>query len=61
MAEPDGSLRCMAPCRLFDGVGGLADTVTDFQPDNPESTGFVFSDFSPWALDEHPRPRPGRL
>ena len=31
-------------------VGGLADTVTDYQPDTPESTGFVFTDYSPWAL-----------
>ena len=32
------------------GVGGLADTVTDFVDENPDSTGFVFADYSPWAL-----------
>ena len=31
-------------------VGGLADTVTDYQPGEPDATGFVFTDYSPWAL-----------
>ena len=31
-------------------IGGLADTVTDYQPGKPDSTGFVFTDYSPWAL-----------
>ena len=32
------------------GVGGLADTVTDFSPQNPRSTGFVFKAYAPAAL-----------
>lgn len=32
------------------GVGGLADTVTDFQPDSGKGTGFVFHDATPQAL-----------
>ena len=31
-------------------VGGLADTVTNFDPSRGDSTGFVFDDFTPWAL-----------
>ncbi len=31
-------------------VGGLADTVTNFEPSRGDSTGFVFEDFTPWAL-----------
>jgi starch synthase len=31
-------------------VGGLADTVTDYAPDRPDSTGFVFRDYTPAAL-----------
>lgn len=31
-------------------VGGLADTVTDPQDDASQGNGFVFSDYSPWAL-----------
>jgi starch synthase len=31
-------------------VGGLADTVTDYAPDRPNSTGFVFRDYTPAAL-----------
>jgi starch synthase len=33
-------------------VGGLADTVTDYAPDRPDSTGFVFREYSPAALLE---------
>ena len=32
------------------GVGGLTDTVTDFSPRNPRSTGFVFQEYTPSAL-----------
>jgi starch synthase len=31
-------------------VGGLADTVTDYAPGDPRSTGFVFEDYSGTAL-----------
>ena len=31
-------------------VGGLADTVTDYAPGRPDSTGFVFQDYTPAAL-----------
>jgi starch synthase len=31
-------------------VGGLADTVRDYAPDRPESTGFVFEEYAPLAL-----------
>ena len=31
-------------------VGGLADTVTDYAPGDPRSTGFVFEDYSGAAL-----------
>jgi starch synthase len=31
-------------------VGGLADTVTDYTPGRTDATGFVFEDYSPWAL-----------
>jgi starch synthase len=31
-------------------VGGLADTVVDYAPGRPESTGFVFRDYHPAAL-----------
>lgn len=31
-------------------TGGLADTVTDFDPANEEGTGFVFEAYDPWAL-----------
>jgi len=34
------------------GVGGLADTVTDFQPHSGEGTGFIFHDATPQALME---------
>ena len=33
-------------------VGGLADTVVDFEPGNRASNGFVFTDYSPWVLLE---------
>jgi starch synthase len=32
------------------GVGGLADSVTDYVPGRPRSTGFVFTDYTPQAL-----------
>jgi len=32
------------------GVGGLLDTVHDFDPGDPESTGFVFLEYTPAAL-----------
>jgi starch synthase len=31
-------------------VGGLADTIVDYTPENAESTGFVFRDYTPAAL-----------
>ena len=31
-------------------VGGLVDTVRDYVPDDPESTGFVFAAYTPAAL-----------
>jgi starch synthase len=31
-------------------VGGLADTVTDYQPGHPGATGFTFVDYTPAAL-----------
>jgi starch synthase len=31
-------------------VGGLADTVADYAPGRKSATGFVFDDYSPWAL-----------
>jgi starch synthase len=31
-------------------VGGLADTVADYSPRSPRSTGFVFRDYTPAAL-----------
>jgi glycogen synthase len=34
------------------GVGGLADTVVDYTPGNPGSTGFVMADYTPAALLE---------
>lgn len=33
-------------------VGGLADTVQDYQPGRSDATGFVFEDYSSWALLE---------
>jgi starch synthase len=33
-------------------VGGLADTVVDYAPKRPQSTGFVFGEYSPAALLE---------
>jgi starch synthase len=35
---------------IVHGVGGLLDTVRDYQPDDPHSTGFVFFDYTPQAL-----------
>jgi starch synthase len=35
---------------LVHGVGGLLDTVHDFDAANPDSTGFVFLDYTPAAL-----------
>jgi starch synthase len=32
------------------GVGGLLDTVHDFDPGDPESTGFVFHEYTPAAM-----------
>jgi starch synthase len=32
------------------GVGGLADTVRDYAPDDPSSTGFVFKDYTGEAM-----------
>jgi starch synthase len=34
------------------GVGGLADTVTDYRPGSDDGTGFVFHDATPQALME---------
>jgi starch synthase len=34
------------------GVGGLADTVRDYSPGDPDSTGFVFHLYTPAALLE---------
>jgi starch synthase len=31
-------------------TGGLADTIVDYSPDNPESNGFVFVDYKPSAF-----------
>jgi starch synthase len=31
-------------------VGGLVDTVRPYNPRNGQGTGFLFSDYSPWAL-----------
>lgn len=31
-------------------TGGLADTVTDYSPESPEGTGFVFNAYDPMAL-----------
>jgi starch synthase len=31
-------------------VGGLADTVVDYQPGRGDATGFVFTEYSPWVL-----------
>ncbi|GCE49456.1 starch synthase [Thermosporothrix hazakensis] len=31
-------------------VGGLADTVPEYNPETEEGTGFVFHDYDPWAL-----------
>mgnify|MGYP003338605690 CR=1 FL=1 len=33
-------------------VGGLADTVVDYQPGVTGANGFVFTDYSPWVLLE---------
>ncbi|PWT81432.1 MAG: glycogen synthase GlgA [Blastocatellia bacterium] len=32
------------------GVGGLCDTVRDYAPDDPESTGFMFREYTPAAV-----------
>jgi starch synthase len=31
-------------------VGGLVDTVRPYNPRNGQGTGFLFSEYSPWAL-----------
>jgi len=31
-------------------VGGLVDTVRPYDPRNGQGTGFLFSDYAPWAL-----------
>jgi hypothetical protein len=36
-------------------VGGLADTVRDYNPGDPASNGFVFHEFTPGALLDAPR------
>ena len=33
-------------------VGGLVDTVRPYDPRNGQGTGFLFSDYAPWALRE---------
>ena len=40
-------------------VGGLADTVIDYAPGGPKSTGFVFEDYTPAALLDALRPGAG--
>jgi starch synthase len=41
---------CYGTVPIVRRVGGLADTVQDHWPGRPDATGFVFDDYSPWAL-----------